>query len=43
MQMFIKYSEFVDNDLELNEDGNLLFSQIIKFCGDDNKKFYINF
>ena len=34
----IKYSEFVDNDTELNEDGNLLFSQVIKLCSDDNKK-----
>ena len=34
----IKYSEFVDNDIELNEDGNLSFSQLIKLCGDDNKK-----
>jgi ribonuclease R len=34
----IKYSEFVDNDIELNEDGNLSFSQVIKLCGDDNKK-----
>jgi len=34
----IKYSEFIDNDIELNEDGNLTFSQAIKLCGDDNKK-----
>ena len=34
----IKYSELIDNDLELNEDGNLSFSQAINFCGDDNKK-----
>ncbi len=34
----IKYSEFIDSDLELNEDGNLSFSQVIKLCGDDNKK-----
>ena len=34
----IKYSEFVDNNIELNEDGNLLFSQVIKLCSDDNKK-----
>jgi len=34
----IKYSEFIDNDIELNEDGNLLFSQVINMCGDDNKK-----
>jgi len=34
----IKYSEFIDNDLELNEDGNLTFSQAIKLCEDDNKK-----
>jgi len=34
----IKYSEFVDNEVELNEDGNLSFSQVIKLCGDDNKK-----
>jgi len=34
----IKYSELFDNDMELNEDGNLTFSQVIKLCGDDNKK-----
>jgi len=34
----IKYSEFIDNDIELNEDGNLSFSQLINMCGDDNKK-----
>ena len=34
----IKYSEFFDNNLELNENGNLLFSQVIKSCGDENKK-----
>ncbi|ABV50669.1 putative acetazolamide conferring resistance protein Zam [Prochlorococcus marinus str. MIT 9215] len=34
----IKYSEFIDSDIELNEDGNVSFSQIIKLCGDDNKK-----
>ncbi|MBO6970363.1 MAG: RNB domain-containing ribonuclease [Prochlorococcus marinus CUG1431] len=34
----IKYSEFIGNNLELNEDGNLTFSQILKLCDDDNKK-----
>jgi len=34
----IKYSEFVDNNIELNEDGNLSFNQLIKLCCDDNKK-----
>ncbi len=34
----IKYSEFIDYDIELNENGNLTFSQVIKLCGDDNKK-----
>ncbi len=34
----LKYSEFINDDLELNEDGNLSFSQIIKLCGDENKK-----
>tara|TARA_B100001989_G_scaffold240266_1_gene205177 strand:- start:1401 stop:3623 length:2223 start_codon:yes stop_codon:yes gene_type:complete len=34
----IKYSELVENDIELNEDGNLKFSQLIKTCDDDNKK-----
>ncbi len=34
----IKYSEFINNDIELNEDGNLTFNQIIKLCDDDNKK-----
>ena len=34
----IKYSELIGNDIELNEDGNLTFSQIIKLCKDDSKK-----
>jgi ribonuclease R len=34
----IKYSEFIDNDIELNEDGNLPFSQVINLCSDENKK-----
>ena len=34
----IKYSEFIDKDIELNEDGNLSFSQMINLCEDDNKK-----
>ncbi len=34
----IKYSEFIDNDIELNEEGNLSLSQVIKLCGNDNKK-----
>ena len=34
----IKYSEFIGNDIELNEDGNLTFSQIIKLCDDNSKK-----
>ncbi len=34
----VKYAAFVGNDIELNEDGNLTFSQIIKLCDDDNKK-----
>ena len=41
----IKYSEFVDNDIELNEDGNISFSEVIKLCGDDDdkKESYIDF
>jgi len=38
----IKYSEFIDNDIELNEDGNLSFSQVLKLCGDENKKRILN-
>ena len=34
----IKYSEFVGNDIELNEDGNLSFSQIINLCNDNKKR-----
>ena len=34
----IKYSEFLDNEIELNEDGNLSFSKLIELCDDDNKK-----
>ncbi len=38
----IKYSEFIGNDIELNEDGNLTYSQIINLCDDDNKKRILN-
>ena len=38
----IKYTEFVDNDIELNEDGNLSFNQVNKLCSDDNKKRILN-
>jgi len=34
----IKYSEIIDNEIELDEDGNLSFSQVIKLCSNDNKK-----
>ena len=34
----IKYTEFIDNNLELNEDGNLSFSQVLNLCVDENKK-----
>ena len=34
----IKYSEFFDNEIELNEDGNLPFSKVVKICRDENKK-----
>ena len=34
----IKYSEFIGNNIELNDDGNFTFSQIIKLCEDDTKK-----
>ena len=34
----IKYSEFVGDNIELNEEGNFSFSQLIRLCGDDNKK-----
>ena len=34
----IKYSEFIDKNIELNEDGNLSFSKVINLCEDDNKK-----
>ncbi len=35
----IKFSEFLDNNIELNEDGNFLFNQLIKICeGDDRKR-----
>ena len=34
----IKYSEFIDNNIELNEDGNLSFNQVIRQCVDDSKK-----
>ena len=34
----IKYSDFLSNDMELNEDGNLSFNEIIKLCDDDKKR-----
>ncbi len=34
----IKYSEFIGNNLELNEDGNVTFGQLINICEDNNKK-----
>ena len=34
----IKYSELIENNIELNEDGNLTINQIIKLCCDENKK-----
>ena len=34
----IKYSEFVDNEIELNEEGNLSFSDLINLCDNDDKK-----
>ena len=34
----IKYSELVEINLELNEDGNITFKQLIELCHDDNKK-----
>ena len=34
----IKFSEFIEKDIELNEDGNLSFSKAIELCDDDNKK-----
>ncbi len=38
----IKYSEFIGNEIELNEDGNLSFNEIIKLCDDDDKKRILN-
>ena len=34
----IKYSELVDSNLELNEDGNLTIKQIIELCSNEDKK-----
>ena len=40
----IKYSELFDNEIELNEKGNLSISKAITLCGESNKKeSYINF
>ena len=38
----IKYSELVDSNIELNEEGNLTFKQIVESCIDDNKKRILN-
>ena len=34
----IKYSDLVDNAIELNDDGTLSFQKLIDLCSDDNKK-----
>ena len=38
----IKYSELVGNNLELNDDGNLTFRQILDLCIDEDKKRVLN-
>ncbi len=38
----IKYSELVDSNLELNDDGNLTFRQLVDLCIDDDKKRVLN-
>ena len=38
----IKYSELVDNNLKLNDDGNLTFRQILDLCIDQDKKRVLN-
>ena len=38
----IKYSELVGNNLELNDDGNLTFRQILDLCKDEDKKRVLN-
>ena len=34
----IKYSVLVENNVELNDDGNLTFKQIVELCNDEDKK-----
>ena len=38
----IKYSDLVENNLELNDDGNLTFRQILDLCKDEDKKRVLN-
>ena len=38
----IKYSDFMGINIQLNEDGNVTFGQIINLCDDENKKRIIN-
>ena len=38
----IKYTELIDSNIELNDEGNLSFQQIIESCIDDNKKKILN-
>ena len=38
----IKYSELVDSNLELNDDGNLTFRQVLDLCIDEDKKRILN-
>ena len=38
----IKYSELVESNLELNDDGNLTFRQLLSLCIDDDKRRVLN-
>ena len=38
----VKYSELVDSDIRLNEDGNLTFKQIVELCEDEKRKIILH-
>ena len=38
----VKYSELIDRDINLNDDGNLTFKQIVDLCEDDKRKIILH-
>ena len=38
----VKYSELVDSDIKLNDDGSLTFKQIVELCEDEKRKIILH-